>query len=96
LKAKSLRTIGVPLRCLFASPQFIALLGFATPRFSLFLKPEPLPWLYVTVMLGRTLVLEALPVLEELVPGLRYGTSTLNPPRGRPALGTANIAARWI
>jgi hypothetical protein len=52
--------------------QFIALFGFGEPRFELAMKPEPLPWLYVVVMLGLTLLFEVLPYVEELLRGLRH------------------------
>jgi hypothetical protein len=52
--------------------QFVALFGFGEPRFVLAMKTEPLPWLYIAVMLSLTLLLEVLPYFEELVRGLRY------------------------
>jgi hypothetical protein len=52
---------------------FIALFGLAPFRWELALKPEPLPWLYVTIALGAIVLFELLPYMEELVRGLRYG-----------------------
>ena len=51
---------------------FIALLGLSPATFRFALKPEPLPWLYVALMMGLTLLFEILPYIEELVRGLRY------------------------
>ena len=51
---------------------FTALLGLSPVSFGLALKPEPLPWLYVAIMTGLTLLFEVLPYIEELVRGLRY------------------------
>ena len=51
---------------------FIALLGLSPATFRFALKPEPLPWLYVALMMGLTLLFEVLPYIEELVRGLRY------------------------
>jgi len=58
---------------------FIALFGQAPASFGLALKPEPLPWLYVAVMMGLTLLFEVLPFLEELVRGLRYAGAARRP-----------------
>jgi hypothetical protein len=52
--------------------QFVALFGLAPSRWELALKPEPLPWLYVTIALGATFLFELLPYIEELVRGLRH------------------------
>jgi hypothetical protein len=54
-------------------PQFLSLwgLGPETPRYSLALKAEPLPWTYVTGFLCAVLVFELLPYLEELIRGWR-------------------------
>jgi hypothetical protein len=55
-------------------PQFLSLwgLGTETPRYSLTLKQDPLPWTYVAGFLGAVLAFELLPYLEELVRGWRY------------------------
>ena len=58
---------------------FIGIFGVAPASFGLALKPEPLPWLYVTIILGLTLLFEVLPYLEELVRGLRYAGATRRP-----------------
>lgn len=55
--------------------QFIALFGFGEANFAIALKSEPLPWLYVTAMLGATLLFEFLPYIEELIRGLRQQSS---------------------
>jgi hypothetical protein len=54
-------------------PQFLALFGAGpeTARFTLTLKPEPLPWLYVCSFLAGVLLLEVLPFGEELFRTLR-------------------------
>ena len=54
-------------------PQFLALFGMGpeTPRFTLALKSEPLPWTYVGAFLAAVLAFELLPYAEELVRGLR-------------------------
>jgi hypothetical protein len=54
-------------------PQFLALFGAGpeTTRFTLRLKPEPLPWTYVSAFLAAVLAFEVLPYAEELVRGLR-------------------------
>jgi hypothetical protein len=53
--------------------QFLALfrLGPETARFTLQLKSEPLPQLYIMLVLGATLLLDLLPYLEELWRGIR-------------------------
>ncbi|HZY12495.1 MAG TPA: diguanylate cyclase [Beijerinckiaceae bacterium] len=53
--------------------QFLALFGLGreTARFALQLKPEPLPLLYIVLVLGSTLMLDLLPYLEELWRGVR-------------------------
>jgi hypothetical protein len=56
--------------------QFAALFGFGEARFALRLKPEPLPLLYVTIMLVLTLLLEALPYGEEFLRALRHRSRT--------------------
>jgi len=61
--------------------QFVALFGFGEPNFAIMLKPEPLPWLYVTAMLGATLLFEVLPYVEELIRGIRRQSSTSLDPR---------------
>jgi hypothetical protein len=53
---------------------FTGLLGLAPASFSLAMKPEPLPWIYVAAMMGLTLLFEVLPYLEELLRGLRHRT----------------------
>ena len=50
--------------------QFISLFGMSIPRFGLALKPEPLPVLYIAVMLTMTALFEILPYLEELARSL--------------------------
>lgn len=54
-------------------PQFLALFGAGpeVARFDLALKPEPLPWSYVTAFLLAVLLFEVMPYGEELVRGLR-------------------------
>jgi hypothetical protein len=54
-------------------PQFLALFGAGPEpaRFTLALKPEPLPWTFVAAFLVATLLFEVLPYVEELVSGLR-------------------------
>jgi hypothetical protein len=56
------------------SQQFLALFGFghAAAEFSLRLKQQPLPWLYVTVMLSLVLLFDVLPYFEELVRGIKH------------------------
>jgi hypothetical protein len=51
--------------------QFIALFGFASPRFEIALKKPPLPIAYVSSILGAALIFVLLPYLEELMRGLR-------------------------
>jgi hypothetical protein len=59
-------------------PQFLALFGAGpeAARFNLAMKPEPLPWSYVTSFLLAVLLFEVLPYLEELVRGLRASASS--------------------
>jgi hypothetical protein len=54
-------------------PQFLSLwgLGNETARYRLVMKPDPLPWTYVTAFLAGVLLFELLPYLEELLRGLR-------------------------
>jgi hypothetical protein len=54
-------------------PQFLSIWGFGaeTARYRIMLKPDPLPWTYVTAFLAGVLLFELLPYLEELVRGLR-------------------------
>jgi hypothetical protein len=54
-------------------PQFLSLwgLGGEAPRYALTLKPNPLPWTYVTAFLCAVLAFELLPYLEELIRGWR-------------------------
>jgi hypothetical protein len=52
--------------------QFLALFGYGEPRFELRWKGDPLPWSYILIMLGLTLLFEFLPYLEELFRGLRH------------------------
>ena len=54
-------------------PQFLSLwgLGAETARYRIVMKPDPLPWTYVTAFLAAVLIFELLPYLEELVRGLR-------------------------
>jgi hypothetical protein len=51
--------------------QFVSLFGLAPARFAFAPKPDPLPWSYIVVMLGLTLLFEVLPYVEELLRGLR-------------------------
>jgi hypothetical protein len=53
--------------------QLLALFGLGpeTARFALTVKSEPLPVLYIVLVLGATLFLEFLPYLEELWRGIR-------------------------
>jgi hypothetical protein len=51
---------------------FIALFGLAPPKFGLALKLESLPWIYIMIMMGLTLVFEVLPYMEELLRGMRH------------------------
>jgi hypothetical protein len=66
-------------------PQFLALFGAGpeTARFTLALKPEPLPWSYVGAFLAAVLAFELLPYAEELVRGLRASRKR-RLPRSRP------------
>ena len=54
-------------------PQFLSLwgLGTETANYRIVMKPDPLPWAYVTALLAAVLLFELLPYLEELVRGLR-------------------------
>jgi hypothetical protein len=54
-------------------PQFLALFGLGpeAARFELTLRQQPLPWLYVTSLLGAVALLDVLPFIEELLRGLR-------------------------
>jgi hypothetical protein len=54
-------------------PQLLALFGLGTEpaRFSIAWKSEPLPVLYITSVLGASLLFELLPYLEELWRGWR-------------------------
>jgi hypothetical protein len=51
--------------------QFIALFGLAPARFDFALKPAPLPWIYVSSVLGAAVVFELLPYAEEFWRGWR-------------------------
>jgi hypothetical protein len=57
--------------------QFLALfgLGTETAHFTLQLKTDPLPVLYIVLVLGSTLLLDLLPYLEELWRGIRARTA---------------------
>src|SRR4051794_5228190 len=59
-------------------PQFLSLWGWGseTPRFDLALKREPLPWIYITAFLFASVLLEALPFIEEFVRGWRARKQT--------------------
>jgi hypothetical protein len=59
-------------------PQFLSLWGVgAEPaHYRIALKPDPLPWTYVTAFLAAVLVFELLPYLEELVRGWRKRGTT--------------------
>ena len=61
--------------------QFLALFGLGSEpaRFTLALKPEPLPWTYVISLLAAVLVFEVLPFGEELIRGLRANNGALTP-----------------
>lgn len=54
-------------------PHFLSLWGVGneTARFRVVMKPDPLPWEYVTAFLAGVLLFEVLPYLEELVRGVR-------------------------
>jgi hypothetical protein len=64
-------------------PQFLALFGAGpeTAHFTLALKPEPLPWTYVSAFLAAVLAFELLPYAKELVRGLRANSKR---PLSRP------------
>jgi hypothetical protein len=64
-------------------PQFLALFGMGdeSPRFTLEWKPEPLPVLYIFVVLAASLILEFIPYLEELGRGLWASAGRLVPRR---------------
>jgi hypothetical protein len=64
-------------------PQLLALFGLGPEqaRFSITLKPDPLPVLYIVLVLSAALLLELLPYLEELWRGLRAGRSRAGMPR---------------
>ncbi len=47
--------------------QFAALFGFGIPRFELTAKSSPLPWLYISSVLGCVLLFEVLPYGEEFL-----------------------------
>jgi hypothetical protein len=63
--------------------QFLALFGLGNEPagFEIALKSEPLPWLYITIMLSAVLLFELLPYLEEMLRGLRAQHGRLVPPR---------------
>jgi hypothetical protein len=63
--------------------QFLALFGLGSEpaRFTLALKPEPLPWTYVVAVLAAVLLFELLPYGEELARGLRANDGALTPRR---------------
>jgi len=65
--------------------QFLALFGLGSeaPRFTLALKPDPLPWTYVVSVLVAVVVFEILPYAEELVRGLRANDGAFVPKRAR-------------
>jgi hypothetical protein len=67
--------------------QFLALFGFGAEaaRFNIALKPDPLPWQYVTAVLTAVLLFEVLPYLEELVRTLRSNDGRLVPERRGPS-----------
>jgi len=56
-------------------PAFAALFGYGRPDFSLTLKQQPIPVVYVVSMLALTALLEVFPYLEELARALRYRRS---------------------
>jgi hypothetical protein len=66
--------------------QFLALFGLGSEpaRFTLALKPDPLPWTYVVSVLVAVLLFEILPYAEELVRGLRANDGAFVPKRSRP------------
>jgi len=57
--------------------QLLALFGLGpeTPRFTIALKGDPMPVLYIVLVLAAALLLELLPYLEELWRGLRVARS---------------------
>jgi hypothetical protein len=61
--------------------QFLALFGLGPEpaRFTITLKPEPLPWAYVVAVLAGVLLFELLPYGKELVRGLRANRGALTP-----------------
>jgi hypothetical protein len=63
--------------------QFLALfgLGSESARFTLALKPDPLPWTYVVSVLVAVVVFEILPYAEELIRGLRANDGAFTPKR---------------
>ena len=65
--------------------QFLALFGLGNEpaRFTLALKPDPLPWTYVVTVLAAVLLFEVLPYGEELIRGLRANEGALTPKRSR-------------
>jgi hypothetical protein len=75
--------MGLTMIAVLHWPQFLALFGLGqeAARFSLALKPEPLPWHYVTAILTAVLLFEVLPYVEELIRSLRANHGRLVPPR---------------
>ena len=67
-------------------PQFLSLwgLGTETAQYRIVMKPDPLPWAYVTALLAAVLLFELLPYLEELVRGLRSRKRRRISPRSGP------------
>jgi hypothetical protein len=65
--------------------QFLALFGLGpeAPRFTIALKPDPLPWAYVASVLVAVVLFEILPYAEELVRGLRANDGAFVPKRAR-------------
>jgi hypothetical protein len=65
--------------------QFLALFGLGpeAPRFTIALKPDPLPWAYVASVLVAVVLFEILPYAEELVRGLRANDGAFVPRRAR-------------
>jgi hypothetical protein len=61
--------------------QLLALFGLGPEpaRFTIALKPEPLPWAYVVAVLAGVLLFDLLPYGEELVRGLRANRGALTP-----------------
>jgi hypothetical protein len=76
--------MGLTIVALLNWGQFLALFGLGDEpaRFDIALRPEPLPWLYVTATLSAVLLFEVLPYLEELVRTLRANRARLVPKRG--------------